>query len=137
MTNPNVQFTRRQFNRQATAGLASLLTLAYTQAHALSLADLTDNDAGLGLKAALEKGAQAAVSLLGQTDGFMGNEKVRIGLPGYLNDASKLLKRFGLGQKVDELVLAMNRAAESAIPLSKTCWRARFSRCRSAMPNRF
>jgi hypothetical protein len=114
-----VQPNRRQFNRHMSAGFAALLTLAYTQAHALSLADLTDKDAGQGLKAALEKGAQAAVSLLGQADGFMGNETVRIGLPGYLNDASKLLKRFGLGQKVDELVLAMNRAAESAIPLSK------------------
>lgn len=114
-----VQPTRRQFNRHVSVSFAALLTLAYAQAHALSLADLTDKDAGLGIKAALEKGAQAAVNLLAKPDGFMGNEKVRIGLPGYLNDAAKLLKRMGLGQKMDELVVSMNRAAESAIPLSK------------------
>ena len=30
--------------------------------------------------------------LLGRTDGFLGNPKVRIPLPGFLNDAAKLLK---------------------------------------------
>jgi hypothetical protein len=67
----------------------------------------------------LEKGAISAVGLLGVTNGFMGNDLVRIALPGYLNDAAKLLKKLGQGKKVDELVLGMNRAAESAVPLFK------------------
>eukprot|EP01032_Pedospumella_encystans_P012487 gene12486-14447_t len=49
----------------------------------------------------------------------MGNDKVRIALPGYLNEAAKWLKMMGQGQRVDELVLSMNRAAETAMPMAK------------------
>ena len=83
-------------------------------AHAVSQAD-----AGAGARAALERGAVAAVALLGKNDGFLGNPKVRIPLPGYLADAAKLLKAIGQGKKVDELVTAMNRAAELAVPEAK------------------
>jgi hypothetical protein len=88
-------------------------------ASALSLADLTGGEASQGVRAALEKGALAAVSQLGRSDGFLGNDKVRIPLPGHLEDAAKLLRTFGQGQRVDELVAAMNRAAEQAVPLAK------------------
>ena len=99
--------------------LASVILLAHARAHALSLSDLTDSEASDGLKTALEKGAMAAISLLGRKDGFLSNEAVRIPLPGYLEDASKLLKTFGQGKRVDELVTAMNRAAETAVPMAK------------------
>lgn len=88
-------------------------------AHALPLSDLTDKDASQGLKAALERSALAAVGLLGQPDGFLANPKVRIALPGFLEDAAKLLKVTGQGKRVDELVTSMNRAAEAAIPMGK------------------
>lgn len=110
---------RRQFHHNSTRLLAAMVAMAYSQAHALSLADLTEGEASEGLKAALEKGAQAAISLLGRKDGFLGNDKVRIPLPGFLNDAAKLLKTFGQGKQVDELVTAMNRAAEGAVPMAK------------------
>ena len=110
---------RRQFNGAAGGTLASLLVLTYGQAYALSLGDLTDSEATQGLKTALEKGALAAVSLLGRTDGFLGNGKVRIPLPGFLEDGSKLLRALGRGAQVDELVTSMNRAAESAVPMAK------------------
>ncbi len=110
---------RRQFHHTSTRLLAAMVAMAYGQAHALSLADLTDGEASQGLKTALEKGAQAAISLLGRKDGFLGNDKVRIPLPGFLDDAAKLLKTFGQGRRVDELVTAMNRAAESAVPMAK------------------
>ena len=42
---------------------------------------ITDRDAGTGLRAALEKGAQAAVANLGRPDGFLGNAAVKIPLP--------------------------------------------------------
>ena len=57
--------------------------------------------------------------MLGRSDGFLGNPKVRIELPGFLKDASKLLKATGQGKRVDELVTAMNRAAEAAVPEAK------------------
>jgi len=85
----------------------------------LCAADLSQADATLGLRTALERGAGAAVSLLGRTDGFLGNPKVRIPLPGFLADAAELLKAVGQQKRVDELVTAMNRAAEAAVPEAK------------------
>lgn len=110
---------RRQFNSLPLCALAGLTALTALQAQALSLADLSSADASKGLKTALEKGALSAVGLLGAQDGFLGNPQVRIPLPGYLNDAAELLRTFGQGDKVDELLTSMNRAAEAAVPQSK------------------
>lgn len=110
---------RRQFTQSTSAFIGLMLLAAQQQARALSLSDLTNQDASQGIKVALEKGALAAVALLGKTDGFLGNPKVRIPLPGFLEDASKLLKLTGQGKRVDELVTSMNRAAEAAVPMGK------------------
>jgi len=98
-----------------------LLTLstAASFAFAVSLSDLSNQDASSGLKAALEKGSVAAVAKLGVTDGFLGNDKVKIQLPGVLEQARPLLKMSGRGQQLDDLVVSMNRAAEAAVPLAK------------------
>ncbi|MGE4052410.1 MAG: DUF4197 domain-containing protein, partial [Piscinibacter sp.] len=104
--------------RQFTAGLVVVPSLAAMTPAAWSL-DLSETDAASGVRAALEKGAVAAVGLLGRTDGFLGNPKVRIPLPGFLEDAAKLLKATGQGRRVDELITAMNRAAEAAVPEAK------------------
>src|SRR5262245_37038420 len=93
---------------------ASLVVLAWgNPAFAFSL---SESDAASGIRVALEKGAVAAVGLLGKTDGFLGNPKVRIPLPQFLQDARGLLKATGQGKRIDDLELAMNRAAESAVP---------------------
>lgn len=110
---------RRHFHHAGAAALTALLLAASRQAQALSLGDMTNADASSGLKAALGQGAQAAVALLGRPDGFLGNPKVRIGLPGSLDDAAKLLKTFGQGQRIDELLTAINRAAETAVPMGQ------------------
>lgn len=89
-------------------------------AHASQAALLNESDAALGIRSALERGAIAAVGLLGRPDGFLGNPNVRIPLPGFLNEAAKLLKAIGQQTKVDELVTAMNRAAEAAVPQART-----------------
>lgn len=110
---------RRQFNHSVTSTVGLLVMAAHQQALALTWSDLSDRDAGQGLKTALEKGALAAVAILGRTDGFLGNPKVRIPLPGFLEDAAGLLKVTGQSRRVDELVTSMNRAAEAAIPMGK------------------
>ena len=113
---------RRQFNQAGASALGALILVTYQQAHALALGDLagiSNADASNGLKTALEKGVIAAVALLGKTDGFLGNPKVRIPLPGYLEDASRLLKNFGQGKRIDELLTSINRAAEAAVPMGK------------------
>jgi len=80
---------------------------------------LSETQAATGIRAALERGAEVAVGLLGRTDGFLGNPSVRIPLPGALNEAAKLLRAIGQQHRVDELVTAMNRAAEAAVPEAK------------------
>lgn len=94
------------------AGLAAGTTSAQ--------AALSETDAASGIRTALERGAEAAVKNLGRSDGFLGNAKVRIPLPGYLEDAAKLMRKLGQGKRVDELVTAMNRAAEAAVPEART-----------------
>ena len=81
--------------------------------------NLSEGDANAGIRTALERGANAAVALLGRRDGFLGNPLVKIELPGYLKDAGKLLRATGQGARLDELVTAMNRAAEAAVPAAK------------------
>lgn len=81
--------------------------------------NLSEGDANAGIRTALERGANAAVTLLGRPDGFLGNPLVKIELPGYLKDAARLLKATGQGARLDELVTAMNRAAEAAVPAAK------------------
>jgi len=77
---------------------------------------ITSREATSGLKAALEKGSQAAVATLGRTDGFFANPQVKIPLPESAQRAEKLMRRFGMGEQADEVILAMNRAAEAAVP---------------------
>ena len=83
------------------------------------LEDLTSREAVAGLKAALEKGSQAAIAVLGRTDGFLGNARVKIPLPDSLERAERFLRRVGMGSYADELVVGMNRAAEAAVPEAK------------------
>jgi hypothetical protein len=99
--------------REFTAALVIPLVPAAAQAA------LSEGDAAAGVRAALERGALEAVAGLGRTDGFLGNPLVKIPLPGALNDAAKLLRATGQGKKVEELITAMNRAAEAAVPMAK------------------
>jgi hypothetical protein len=109
---------RRQFTHAATLGALFGLA-AMERANALTLDNLSNADAAQGLKTALEKGALSAIAQLGATDGFLGNDKVRINLPGSLQDAVNLLRTLGQGGRVDELITAMNRGAEAAMPMAK------------------
>lgn len=99
--------------------LVLTLACATSLAYALSLADLSNKDASSGVKAALEQGATIAVSKLGVENGFLNNEKVKIGLPGVIEKAMPLLRMTGQGKKIDELQVSMNHAAESAVALAK------------------
>ena len=97
-----------------------LLSLAGAAAPGLARAlSLSEGDAASGVRAALERGAQAALANLGRTDGFLGNPLVRIDLPPSVREGAKLLRNTGQGRKLDELVTAMNRAAEAAMPQAR------------------
>lgn len=96
--------------------LFALLIATFAFPAAAQLDAITNKDATSGLRAALEKGAVAAVSVLGKADGFFGNDKVKIPLPESLQRYEKLMRNLGMGKYADELVLTMNRAAEAAVP---------------------
>lgn len=87
--------------------------------HSAALDNLSDGEVGAGLKAALDKGVNSAVSTLGRADGFYGNPKWRIPLPHSLQRASDLMHMAGMGDQADALDLAINRAAEAAVPQAK------------------
>jgi Protein of unknown function (DUF4197) len=91
-----------------------------TQALALDLGSLSNADAVGGLKDALTQGSAAAVSQLGVENGFLGNDKVKIPLPDALKRIESGLRLFGMQKQSDELITAMNRAAEQAVPEAKT-----------------
>jgi len=90
-----------------------------TQALALDLGTLSNADAVSGLKDALTQGSAAAVSKLGVENGFLGNDKVRIPLPDALKRMEGGLRMLGMQKQADELVTAMNRAAEQAVTEAK------------------
>ncbi|WP_374591664.1 DUF4197 domain-containing protein [Aquabacterium sp.] len=109
-----MKIDRRALVRAAPAGwmLAALPGAAWAL-------DLSQVDALAGLREALGRGAQAAVASLGKADGFMGNPQVHIPLPASLKKVESLMRAMGQGKRLDELELALNRAAESAVPLAQ------------------
>lgn len=107
---------RRQFNVAVLApaalrGAAPGLLAAASRAFALG-----ESEAVAGVREALARGAGSAVGRLGRPGGFLDDPRVRIPLPEGLEGAATLMRSLGQGQRVDELVTAMNRAAEAAVP---------------------
>jgi hypothetical protein len=87
-----------------------------TSSNAQSGRNLPNSDIAAGLKEALAKGTTNAINNLGRNGGFSDNSRVRIPLPGKLDQAGKLARQLGQGAKVDAFQLSMNRAAEKAVP---------------------
>lgn len=108
-----------QAKQKIKSSMVVSLLLLCCSANAVDLSQLSSKDANSGLKAALEQGANAAISKLGVADGFLNNDKVKIPLPSILEKAKPILKLSGQSKQLDELVVAMNRAAESAVPMAK------------------
>lgn len=98
-------------------GLLGCLVLA--PVFAVGLGDLTNQDASRGIKGALTEGVTSAIAKLGVPGGFLNDPKVRIPLPPALDQLAKGMRMMGRGKDADELVVAMNRAAEQAVPEAK------------------
>jgi len=81
--------------------------------------NLSNGDIVAGLKQALEIGTTDTVALTGKVDGYFGNEAIKILLPQQLQSVDRGLRLVGQGDKVDEFILSMNRAAEKAAPAAK------------------
>jgi hypothetical protein len=66
------------------------------------------------LKQALSLSAQKSSDLLSVTDGFFKNQAIKILMPPDAKLVEEKLRDFGFGAEVDNMILSMNRAAESA-----------------------
>jgi hypothetical protein len=100
--------------------ILSCLALFVVCSHAAAgLDDITNSEAIRGLRQALNDGSAAAVAQLGVENGFFANPRVKIPLPPSLQKIERGLRAFGMRKEADELVLAMNRAAEAAVPEAK------------------
>jgi hypothetical protein len=90
-----------------------------TGTNAAGLERISNTEAASGLKQALTDGSAAAVAQLGSENGFLNNPKVKIPLPPALQRVESALRYTGMKRQADELVVAMNRAAEAAVPEAK------------------
>jgi hypothetical protein len=77
-----------------------------------------------GLKEALQVSTGKAVAATGHPDGFLKNEAIKILLPPKLETIGRGMRMLGMGAKVDELEVGMNRAAEQATPQAKAIFLA-------------
>jgi hypothetical protein len=67
-----------------------------------------------GLKEALSIGTDSSVKKLSAADGFFKNTAIKILMPPEAVKVESSLRKVGAGKFVDDAILAMNRAAESA-----------------------
>lgn len=79
----------------------------------------SEEEAGFGIKDALIQGVTAAVLNLNKTDGFYGSEFYKMLLPPDAKKIEKTARDLGMGSRVDEAILAINRGAEEAAGLAK------------------
>ena len=75
---------------------------------------LSEKDAADGIKEALEKGTGEGVKIVSKMNGYFSNPEIKIPFPPNAREIESNLRGIGLGNKVDEAVLAFNRAAEDA-----------------------
>ena len=105
-------------NRRTTlTTLASLVLLSTFSVSTLAVA--ANEETGAGIREALARGAEFAVSELGQPGGFMNNDKVRIPLPESLKKAEGFARQLGFGKQTDDFIQTMNYAAEVAVVEAK------------------
>jgi hypothetical protein len=75
---------------------------------------LTEKDAADGIREALVKGTGNSVALVSKVDGYFLNPEIKIPFPENEKTIESKLRAIGLGSKVDEMILTINRAAEDA-----------------------
>lgn len=103
----------------AYAGFGDLLQKVSAVGSGAQTSQTGDAKIASGLKEALRVGFEKTVSLLGQRDGYLKNEAIKIPLPSQFKKAEGLLRTAGFGNQIDNLVLSMNRSAEAAAPQAK------------------
>ncbi|TCJ13937.1 DUF4197 domain-containing protein [Parasulfuritortus cantonensis] len=102
---------------EANTGSSSTATASTPTATSVAATTtLSQTDVVAGLKEALAKGAKDAVASLGKDGGFLNNAGVKIPMPDSMATIDKALRSLGQGKYADQFVVAMNQAAEKAVP---------------------
>lgn len=77
--------------------------------------NITEQEAGSGIKEALNNGIASAVSLLNKPDAFFKSEIYKVLLPPEAQKMEKTLRSIGMGKMADDAIEAINRGAEDAV----------------------
>lgn len=101
----------------ATASAQQLKTLINKakEVAGVNTGDGTQADIGAALKEALASGVEKGVVKLSAENGFWGNALHKVLMPPEAQKVEKALRGIGMGAKVDEALLSMNRGAEEAV----------------------
>jgi hypothetical protein len=103
--------------------IVTILSIQYTDAQFLKdfkkllnpkNAGLTEKDAADGIKEALINGTGESVKIVSVINGYWENPEIKIPFPPEAIEVESKLRAIGMGKKVDEFNLSMNRAAEKA-----------------------
>ncbi len=84
-----------------------------------SSGNVSEAEAGTGIKEALTQGVTNAVLNLNKTDGFFGSDIYKMLLPPDAQKIEKTLRSIGMGDQVDKAILSINRGAEEAVAFAK------------------
>ncbi|HEX6168209.1 MAG TPA: DUF4197 domain-containing protein, partial [Chitinophagaceae bacterium] len=76
---------------------------------------VTEEEAGKGVKEALDNGIKSAVSFLNKPDAFFKSELYKVLLPPDAKKMEKTLRDMGMGKMCDDAIEAINRGAEDAV----------------------
>ena len=79
-----------------------------------TMSDPTEQEAGQGLKDALGIGITKGIGILSATDGFLGNDLVKIPWPEQATQVKDVMLKLGMQKQVDNVTTSLNRAAEKA-----------------------
>ena len=77
--------------------------------------NVTEEEAGFGVKEALNNGINSAVSFLNKPDAFFKSELYKVLLPPDAKKMEKTLRDIGMGKMADDAIEAINRGAEDAV----------------------
>jgi hypothetical protein len=100
----------------------SLLSVALSSCETLSkfpTGGITEAEAAGGIREALSQGVVKGIGFLNRTDGFFGNALYKLLLPPDAKKIENTLRDLGMGKKVDQAILQINRAAEDAVGYAK------------------
>lgn len=80
---------------------------------------LSEDEVGKALKEALNLGIEKGVNQLSKPDGYFKDTQIKILMPDEAKNVETKLRAIGQGQKVDDAIESMNRAAEDAATSAK------------------